>query len=145
MSHTLPMPAPLYHHEEQSRSWLAAIAVAVAAFMIATGIYGGAPWYFYAPVCFALLASLWLLIVNRRSGITVRADGITVFSGPKRREFPRDAITGYRLTSWSEGPDTVHLQLIRGPEYTVPSFCAGNVERLRAALERASIARVLHR
>jgi hypothetical protein len=133
---------PIYQYEERSRSWLAAIAALVGAFLAAAGVYGNAPWYFFAPVLFALLASLWLLIVNRLSGITIAPDQITVFSGAKRDVFARGDLVGYRTSSWSEGPDTVHLLLASGREHTIATYCAGPIEKLRAALEKIGLHRV---
>jgi hypothetical protein len=93
-----------------------------------------APWYSFPPLLFAFLAGLWMLAVNRRSGLLVSCNGIAVRDGPRSRFFARDRLQAFKVNQWSEGPDEIILVLVEETHYHIPSHCLGDSRRVRAAL-----------
>ena len=115
------------------------LAAAAAFGMTGFGALYGAPWYFHAPVLFALLLSGWAILINKQSGISVCKAEIELFAGSWRRTLRVADVRGYRSTQWSEGADWVHLLLDNGEELLIPTNCTGPLISLQAALESAGI------
>jgi hypothetical protein len=68
----------LYHYRAKlHRVW--ALVIFLVAFGIAVGGWtGGASWFWFVPIGFALVGSLWLLVVNPERGCRLTRDMLYV-------------------------------------------------------------------
>lgn len=103
-------------------------------------MWGGAPWFWFLPIGFALAGAVWLLAANPQSGCVLTKDALHFYALDMRRTVALSDIAAMDVQRWSEGPDSVTLILRSGERIAVPSTCGGSA--LVAALDRAGIARI---
>ncbi|MFM2422713.1 MAG: hypothetical protein RL291_1243 [Pseudomonadota bacterium] len=134
------MTAIDYTYSEQSRrpATLGALAVSIA--MAAVGVAYGAPWYFLAPVAVGGLMALALIVVNRKSGMALAGDQLTLFAGSWSQVVPTAKIQAVEVTEWSEGAPWLKLVLSGAPPVDIPGYCFGSAKHLVEALASRNIA-----
>ncbi len=131
----------LYEHSESTRRPIVAVAAVLGALMTAIGWQHSAPTPFIAVTALSTLFSAWFFILGRHSGCHVGQKTVLFFAGNWTKTIPIVDMASYRLTSWSDGKDWVHMRLRDGQEWLVPAYCVGDVNDFVAALDRLHIAR----
>ncbi len=129
----------LYRYRAEFQRILALLIFLVACGMAVGGWTGGAPWFWFGPIGFALAGSLWLLVVNPERGCWLTHDTLHVTDGGKKSSVALNDVVSMRVQSWSEGPDDIDLILRSGETFPIWGLCGG--PGLAEALTKAGVAR----
>jgi hypothetical protein len=93
--------------------------------------------YFLLPVGLASLMALWAIATNPQSGATLSNETLRYYNrGPVESVQIKD-IASMKISSWSDGPDTVTLNLKSGRVVHVPNLSADS--KLAVALRSLGI------
>jgi hypothetical protein len=133
-------PTYLYTHRFAGRSWMNFLALGVCALMLTVAFHYSAPWYFLAPVGLATAMALWGIIANPQSGSDLTSENLSFFHWGKTETIAIADIASMKVSRWSEGPDTVALNLNSGGVVHVPSVCADS--KLAIALQDLGVREV---
>jgi hypothetical protein len=133
------MPALDYTYTEHSRRPATLLALSFSAAMLAGGVAFAAPWYFLVPVILAVLMLLWMVLVNRKSGISLTGDQFSMFAGQWHQSVPTARIRSVKVVHWSDGAPTITLWVANGPDLDVPGYCFGSGDTLINALASRNI------
>jgi hypothetical protein len=123
-----------YLYEEQSRRPATLLALAAGAAMLFVGAAYGAPWYFLAPVVLGSLMSLWMIVVNRKSGAKLTGSELSLYGGSWNRTVSAAQIHSVKIVRWMDGAPSVTLQLTDGETLDIPGYCFGSADQLASAL-----------
>jgi hypothetical protein len=133
------MPILDYTYSEQGRRPGTLLALALSAAMLAAGAIYAAPWFFLAPVVLATLMLLWMIVVNRKSGLSLTGDQFSMFAGQWHEVVPTSSIQSVKVVHWSDGAPMITLLVANCPGLTVPGYCFGSAEKLISALASRNI------
>jgi hypothetical protein len=122
-------------HEETTRRPIFWVTEVVAIGMAALGLGYAAPWYFFAPVVFALAMCSWFLFFPRVSGRRITPHAFEIHLNGHVTRYPIQDIKAYRIKEWSESSPTFYLCMKDGSETLLPAYCIGPVDDVREALE----------
>jgi hypothetical protein len=128
-----------YTYSEQSRRPGTLLALAFSSAMLAYGTFREAPWFFLAPVVAAVLMLLWMVVVNRKSGLSLTGDQFCMFAGQWHKVVPTSSILSVKVVRWSDGAPTITLFAANCPGLTVPGYCFGSADKLISALASRDI------
>jgi uncharacterized protein (DUF58 family) len=128
-----------YTYSEQSRRPATLLALALSVAMLTFGWTHAAPWYFLAPVLLAFGMLLWMVIVNRKSGMSVTGENLHLFAGEWHQVVPTAQIRSVKVVAWSDGAPTITLSIEGSPNLSVPGYCFGSANDLIGALESRNI------
>jgi hypothetical protein len=131
----------LYEHRESTRRPIVAVAALLGALMTTIGWRYSAPGPFIAVISITTLFCVWFFVLGRHSGCRVDQKTALFFAGNWKKSIPILDVASYRLTSWSESQDWIHLRVRDGHEWLVPAYCVGDVNDFVAILDRLHIAR----
>jgi uncharacterized protein (DUF58 family) len=128
-----------YTYSEQSRRPATLLVLALSVAMLTVGWTHAAPWYFLAPVLLAFAMLLWMVIVNRKSGMSLTGDHMHLFAGEWHEVVPTAQIRSVKVVNWSDGAPTITLSIEGAPALSVPGYCFGSANDLVRALESRGI------
>jgi hypothetical protein len=122
-----------YRYSQQGRrpASLAMLAASVAA--LAAAIAHDVPWLYVAPVALAGLLTLYAVIVNRKSGMSLSGNQLTIFAGRWSQDVPTAHIQSVRVERWSDDT-TIELMVTGAAPVTIPGYCFGSTDDLLQAL-----------
>jgi hypothetical protein len=82
------------------------------------------PWHFYVPVVLAGSMALWAIVANPQTGATLTPQVLQIMNRSHQESLNVADIVSIKVTTWTDGPDTVQLTLTSGRKFQVPSLCA---------------------
>jgi hypothetical protein len=129
-----------YNYSEQSRRPGTLLALVLSAAILVIGVLDGAPWFFLAPVLFACLMLIWMVIANRKSGMSLTGDRLNVFAGRWHQAVPTAQIQSVKVVHWSDGAPTITLSIAVASPVSIPGYCFGSADDLIRAMESRGIA-----
>jgi hypothetical protein len=106
---------------------------------LATGLAYGAPWFFMAPVGLGCLMLAWMVIVNRRSGLTLTDNQLSLYAGRWHQRVATESIRSVKHVQWSDGGPSITLYFADGSALAVPGYCFGSGNTLIQALASRNI------
>ncbi len=136
---TLAMQVLDYTYSEQSRRPGTLFALTLSAAILAAGGVHAAPWFFLSPVLLAFLMLIWMVVVNRKSGVSLTGDHLKLFAGRWHQVVPTEHIRSVKVVHWSEGAPTITLSLAASPALIIPGYCFGSADDLMRALASRGI------
>jgi hypothetical protein len=110
----------IYSQQGRRPASLAMLAASVAALVAA--IAHDVPWLYVAPVALAGLLTLYAVIVNRKSGLSLSGNHLTVFAGRWSQDVPTAHIQSVRVERWSDAT-TIELMVAGSSPVTIPGYC----------------------
>jgi hypothetical protein len=123
-----------YVYAQRGRRPATLAAVAAGCAFLGYGVANGADWFWMAVVGSACLMSLAEVVADRKTGMSVSGDQVTMFSGTWSEAVPTTRIAAVIVKECSESASTITLILKRGPLVRVPAYCFGSEGDLLDAL-----------
>jgi hypothetical protein len=113
------------------------LASGLFAAMLAIGLVVKAPWFYFLPLALGGLISMWAIWRNPKSGSTLTASALTFFNRSDNKTIFLADIASMKVQNWTDGPDTVVLNLRSGMTVHIPSLCADS--KLAVALRAQGV------
>jgi endonuclease YncB( thermonuclease family) len=127
----------IYSQQGRRPATLAVLALNVAA--LAAAIAHDVPWLYITPVALAGLMALFAVIVNRKSGMSLSGNQLTIFAGRWSQDVPTAHIQSVRVERWSDGT-TIELMVAGSSPVTIPGYCFGSSDDLIRVFANRNIA-----
>jgi hypothetical protein len=123
-----------YTYFEQGRRLITLVALCLSTAMLAVAVAYGVELFYLAPVFIALLMLLWMVIVNRRTGMALTGDQLMIFVGNRQQVVATADIRSVKFVNWMEGAPTITMRMANGPDVDIPGYCFGSAAELKRAL-----------
>jgi hypothetical protein len=130
----------IYIYELSGRRPAMIFVLAVSILLLAIAASYSAPWYFLLPVFLSATTALWTIIENPKTGATLTAETLHFYYRRTQEIVSIKDIVSMTITKWSDGPDTVTLNLKSRRVVHIPSLCADS--QLAVALQHLGITEI---
>lgn len=128
-----------YAFEQRGRRHIVLLAALIGGLMTGIGLTQGAPWPFIAITAVSGLMAAVIYAQDSHSGMRLEGDTLTLFKDRWRHVIDARTIRRVRTTVWTDGQPSVWLEFDQGPDYRLPGYCVGSVERLKDAFRRRGV------
>jgi hypothetical protein len=129
-----------FEFEQRGRRPIVEIAAVLGFCLGALGFAFGAPWYFTAIPTLSALMALAIFAQNKRSGLCLEGDTLTLFKDRWRHVIDVGTIRHVRVTASMGGQPSIWLDFDHAPPYRLPGHCFGSAESLKHAFRQRGIA-----
>jgi hypothetical protein len=131
---------PIYTYELIGRRPAMIFVLIVSVLLMIIAASYSAPWYFLLPIFLSGAMAFWAVIANPKTGSTLTTEALHFFNRGTPEIVQINDIVSMKITSFSDGPDTITLNLVSGRVVHVPSICADS--KLAVSLRSLGITEV---